>query len=281
MPRAIWSGHLTFGLVSIPVGLHAAVEAAEEVHFRLLHRKDKAPIRYKKFCSKEDTEVPADEIVRGYETSKGRFAIVEKEELDEVQEELGEGEHTIELLQFIAGETLDPLLLERPYYLGAQRGGDKAYVVLREALEESGRVGIARLYLRTRPHLAAVLPVGDVLAVVVLREPGSLRTRTTFVPKRATARPNERKMAMTLIEEMAGDFDPMAHPNRYRQAVQKLVKAKPQFALGEAEAMETGKGAKGKKGAPVVDLMEALKRSLAGEGGGGKRRGKRGRKQAA
>jgi DNA end-binding protein Ku len=280
MPRAIWSGHLTFGLVSIPVGLHSAVEASEEVHFRLLHRKDKAPIRYKKFCSKEDKEVPADEIVRGYETSKGRFAIVEKGELDEVQEELGEGEHVIELLQFIAAETLDPLLLERPYYLGAGKGGDKAYVVLREALADSGRVGIARMYLRTRPHLAAVLPVGDVLAVVALREPGSLRKRSGVEPKRVSARPNEKKMAVTLIEEMAGDFDPMAHPNRYRQAVEKLVKAKPQFDLGEAEPAEGGR----KKGAPVVDLMDALKRSLASEGRG---RGKRtaakrgGKKKAA
>lgn len=272
MPRAIWSGHLTFGLVSIPVGLHSAVETSEEVHFRLLHRKDKAPIRFKKFCSKEDKEVPNDEIVRGYETSKGRFALVEKGELDEVQEELGEGQHVIELLQFIARETLDPLLLERPYYLGAGSGGEKAYVVLREALEETGRVGIARMYLRTRPHLAAVLPVGDVLAVVALREPGSLRKRAAYEPKRVTARPNERKMAKTLIEEMEGDFDPMAHPNRYRQAVQKLVKAKPQFDLGEAEEVAV----KGKKGAPVVDLMDALKRSLAGEGGR-----KRGKKKAA
>ncbi|MCW5891407.1 MAG: Ku protein [bacterium] len=278
MPRAIWSGHLTFGLVSIPVGLHAAVESSQEVHFRLLHRKDKAPIRYKKFCSKEDTEVPADEIVRGYETSKGRWAVVEKEELDEVQAELGEGEHTIELLQFIAADTLDPLLLERPYYLGAERGGDKAYVVLREALAESGRVGVARVYLRTRPHLAAVLPVGDVLAVVALREPGSLRTRTPFAPRRATARPNEKKMAKTLIDEMGGDFDPMAHPNRYRKAVDALVRAKPQFVLGEAETADAGTR---RKGAPVVDLMEALKRSLAASAGGKRRRRASAREKAA
>lgn len=272
MPRAIWSGHLTFGLVSIPVGLHSAVESSEEVHFRLLHRKDKSPIRYKKFCSKEDVEVPADEIVRGYETSKGRFAVVEKEELDEVQDELGEGEHTIELLQFIAADTLDPLLLERPYYLSADGGGAKAYVVLREALAESGRVGIARMYLRTRPLLAAVLPVGDVLAAVALREPGSLRRRSAYEPKKATAKPNERKMAKTLIDEMAGDFDPMAHPNRYRQAVAKLVKSKPAFVLGEAEAEGATKGRK-----PVVDLMDALKRSLAGEG----TRARRGKRRAA
>src|SRR6185295_6435466 len=99
--RSIWSGHVTFGLVSIPVGIHAALEASERVSFRQLHRKDMAPIRYKKFCSEEDVEVPNDEIVKGYEVRKGEFATVEKEELDKVQEEVGEGDHTIEIVQFV------------------------------------------------------------------------------------------------------------------------------------------------------------------------------------
>src|SRR5215475_629173 len=121
--RAIWSGHITFGLISIPVGLHAAVESSEHVSFRQLHRKDMAPIRYKKFCSAEDVEVTNDEIVKGYEVSKGEYAPVEKEEIDKLQEDLGEGDHTIEILEFVDFASLNPLLFEKPYYLAPQSGG--------------------------------------------------------------------------------------------------------------------------------------------------------------
>src|SRR5258706_10120451 len=123
--RSMWSGHVTFGLVSIPVGIHAALEASERVSFRQLHRKDMAPIRYKKFCSEEDVEVPTDEIVKGYEVRKGEYAPVEKEELDKVQEEGGEGDRTIEIVQFVDFASLNPLLFEKPYYLVPQGGGAK------------------------------------------------------------------------------------------------------------------------------------------------------------
>jgi DNA end-binding protein Ku len=276
MARPIWSGQLTFGLVSIPVGLHSAVEASEEVHFRLLHRKDKAPIRYKKFCSKEDVEVPASEIVRGYEVSKGKYSLVEGDELQRVQEEVGEGDRTIELLQFVEFASLNPLLFERPYYLTPLKGADKPYAVLREALLDTKRAGIARFYMRTRPLLAAVLPSADVLALDVMRETGELRTpKGLDLPKKA-ARAPEIKMARMLIEQMAGEFDPTEHPNVYRKALEKLLASKRRFALEEAEEEE--EGAK-KKGPKVVDLMAALKRSL-GEDGKGKARGSRKRRAA-
>ena len=270
MPRAIWSGHLTFGLVSVPVGLYAAVEASEEVHFRLLHRKDLAPIRYKKFCSKENVEVSASEIVRGFEVSKGKYSVVEGEELQKVQEELGEGDRTIELLEFVEFASLNPLLFERPYYLAPQKGGEKPYAVLREALLETKRVGIARFYLRTRPLLAALLPGPELLALDVMRESGELRSpKGLDVPKR-TVRAPEVKMARMLIEQMAGEFDPTEHPNVYRKALDKLLASKRRFAL-ETPAEEE---APAKRGAQVVDLMATLKRSLA-ENGRGRARGTR------
>src|SRR5262245_38505224 len=148
--RSIWSGHITFGLVSIPVGIHAALEASQRVAFRQLHRKDLAPIRYKKYCSEEDVEVPNDEIVKGYEVHKGEYAVVEKGELDEVQAEVGEGDRTIEIVQFVDFASLNPLVFEKPYYVSPQKGGAKAYSVLREALLDARRVGISRFYLRTR-----------------------------------------------------------------------------------------------------------------------------------
>ena len=274
MPRAIWSGHLTFGLVSVPVGLYAAVEASEEVHFRLLHRKDLAPIRYKKFCSKEDVEVSGSEIVRGFEVSKGKYSVVEGEELQKVKEEVGEGDRTIELLEFVEFASLNPLLFERPYYLAPQKGGEKPYAVLREALLETKRVGIARFYLRTRPLLAALLPAAELLALDVMRESGELRSpKGLEVPKKAVRAP-EIKMARMLIEQMAGEFDPTEHPNVYRKALEKLLASKRRFAL-ETEAGEEAEPGKGTK---VVDLMSALKRSL---GDAGKTRARGGRKRRA
>jgi len=268
MARSMWSGHLTFGLVSIPVALHSAVEASEHVGFRLLHRKDRAPIRYKKFCSKEDVEVPADEIVRGYEVEKGKFAVVEGEELQEVQEELGEGNHAIELLQFVEFSSLSPLLFERPYYLTPEKGGDRPYAVLRTALYEEKRVGIARFYLRTRPLLAALLPGPQVLALDVMRETAELRSPDRLDVAKAKPRAPELKMARTLIEQMSGEFDPTEHPNLYRKALEKLLASKRRFALAEEPE------APRRKGAQVVDLMDALKRSLA-VGGRTRRGGKR------
>lgn len=282
MARAIWSGHLTFGLVTIPVGLHAALEASERVRFHQLHRKDMAPIRYRKFCSKENREVPSSEIVRGYETSKGRYAVVEAEELDEVQKEVGEGERVVEILQFVDGDALDPLLFEKPYYLTPMKGGAKAYGVLRAALRETGKVGIARFYLRTRPLLGALMPSAGILSLEVMRNAEELRDPRKLAVKELAAKPSELKMAAALIEQMTGKWDPAAHPNVYRRAVEKLIASKPKFDVAEAAA--------GKPAAKVVDLMVALKESLHGQRAGERKprttraktraRGSRGRKAA-
>ena len=253
--RSMWAGHVTFGLVSIPVAIHAAVEASHRVAFRQLHRKDMAPIRYKKFCSEEDVEVPNDEIVKGYEVEKGEFAVVEKEELDQVQEELGEGDRTIEIVEFVDFASLNPLLFEKPYYLAPQNGGSKAYGVLQAALVETKQVGIARFYLRTRPLLAALLPSKTVLSLMVMREFDELRDPDDLDVPHAKASPAEVKMARSLVESMSDTWDPTAHPNAYRKALEKLVASKRKFVIEESEA---------KEGEPrkVVDLMEALRKSL-------------------
>ena len=256
--RSMWSGHVTFGLVSIPVAIHAAVEASNRVAFRQLHRKDMAPIRYKKFCSEEDVEVPNDEIVKGYEVEKGEYAVVEKEELDKVQEEVGEGDRTIEIVQFVDFASLNPLLFEKPYFLSPQGGGAKAYGVLQAALVETKQVGIARFYLRTRPLLAALLPSKSALSLMVMREFDELRDPDDLDVPRAKAGPAELKMARQLIESMSDTWDPTAHPNTYRKALEKLVASKKKFVIEEVEE---------KEGEPrkVVDLMDALRKSLGQE----------------
>lgn len=247
----------------MPVRILSAVDASEHVEFRLLHRKDHAPIKYKKFCSREDVEVPSDEIVRGYEVKKGEFALVEGEELQHVQEELGEGEHTIDVLQFVESSSLDPLLFERPYYLVPNDGGEKAYALLRDALREAGRIAVARLYLR-RPILAAILPHGDVLALEAMRSFEELRPADRLDVPSARVSDAEKRMARKLIDEMAAEWDPRAHPSRYRATLEKLLEGRKRVALEEGVVGEEG-GGEGK----VVDLMEALRRSL-GQGGGGR-----------
>lgn len=268
--RAIWSGHITFGLISIPVGLYAAVEASEQVSFRLLHRKDLAPIQYKKFCSKEDIEVGNDEIVKGYEVSKKKFAVVEKEELDEVQESVGEGDRTIDVLQFVEFSSLNPLSFEKPYYLAPQKGGEKAYGVLRDALVDANRVGITRFYLRTRPLLAALIPGKRALALEVLRPFEELRDPADLPIAGSEKKSAEVKMARLLIDQMSEEaWDPTQHPNEYRRALEKLLASKRKFVVTETK----GKG-KGKEAENVVDLMEALRRSV-GKAGAGRAKAKK------
>lgn len=256
MARAIWSGHLSFGLVSIPVGLHSAVEASERVAFRQLHRKDLAPIRYKKFCSKENREVTNAEIVRGYEVAKGRYATVEADELDEVRKELGEGERVVELLQFVDADAIDPLVFEKPYWISPLKGGAKAYGVLREALGDAAKVGIARFYMRTRPLLAVLRPSSGLLSLEVMRTADELRDPRKLAVKAAAPRKNEVAMARALIDQMSGAWDPAAYPSVYRKAVQRLIASKRKFDVAD----EAGEATGGKK---VVDLMQALKESLA------------------
>jgi DNA end-binding protein Ku len=254
--RAIWSGHISFGLVSIPVQLHSAIESSEHVSFRLLHKKDMAPIVYKKFCSKEEIEVPNDEIVKGYQVGKNRYTTVEKEELEEVREGLGEGTGAIEVLQFVDFGSLNPLSFEKPYYVAPQKGGEKAYAVLRDALAETKRVGIARLYLRTRPVLGALMPGKKAISLEVIRPFEELRDPADLPIPAPAKKPAEVKMARLLIDQMSEEeWDPTAHPNEYKKALEKLLASKRTFALATAaaEAPEEGK---------VIDLMEALRQSV-------------------
>ncbi len=263
--RAIWSGHITFGLISIPVGLHAATESSERVSFRLLHKKDMAPIKYKKFCSKEDIEVGNDEIVKGYEVEKKKYAVVEKKELEEVQKSVGEGDRSIDVLQFVDFGSLNPLSFEKPYYVTPQKGGEKAYSVLRDALTDAKRVGIARFFLRTRPLLAALIPGPEALALEVLRPFEELRDAADLGIRDTGKKSAEVKMARLLIDQMSEKWDPTQHPDEYRQALEKLLATKRKFAV-PAEAK--GRGEEGK----VVNLMEALRKSIGQTGGRAKAR---------
>lgn len=254
--RPIWNGHITFGLISIPVSLYSAVEASERVSFRLLHRKDRAPIVYKKFCSEEDVEVPNDEIVRGFELADDEYALVEKGEIEKAEEEAG-GSEDIEVLQFVEFSALNPLLFDTPYYVAPRKGGERAYAVLREALNDAHRVGILRLTMRKKPQLATLLPGPRVLAVETLRPFEELRDPSKVPVPAPLRKPAEVKMARMLIDQMSEEgWDPAEHPNAYRKALEKLLSSKRRFTLkGRGRAEAAGKD-------NVVDLMESLKKSL-------------------
>jgi DNA end-binding protein Ku len=253
--KAIWNGHISFGLISIPISIHSAVESSERVSFRLLHRKDHAPIHYKKFCSKEDIEVGNDEIVRGYEVEDDEFAVVDKEELDELEDAASPEKGEMEVLQFVDFASLNPLSFDNPYYAAPRKGGEKAYGVLRDALLETRRAGIVRFQLRSRPTLGALLPGPRAIAIETLRsfeelrEPDGLRIPS---PAKKSA---EVKMARLLIDQMSADgWDPAAHPNTYRKALEKLLASRRRFSLAEPARVVREEN--------VVDLMEALRRSV-------------------
>ncbi len=254
--RPIWSGHITFGLISIPVALHSAIEASERVSFRLLHRKDRARIVYKKFCSKEDVEVPNDEIVRGFELEDDEFAVVEKEDIERAEKEAGSGDD-IEVLQFVDIGAVNPLSFDHPYYVSPRKGGEKAYGVLRDALLDARRIGIIRFRLRKRPTLGALLPGPRAIALESLRPFEEVRDPSRLGIPAHTKKSAEVKMARLLIDQMSGDgWEPAEHPNEYRKALKKLLASRKRFSLDErAEKKERAAG-------NVVDLMDALKKSL-------------------
>ena len=256
--RPIWNGHITFGLISIPVALHSAVEASERVSFRMLHRKDRAPIVYKKFCSKEDKEVPNDEIVKGYELEEDEYALVEKEDIEKAEKEAG-GSDDMEVLQFVDFGAVNPLTFDHPYYISPRKGGEKAYGVLRDALLEAKQVGIIRFRLRKKPTLGALLPGPKAIALESLRPFEELRDPSRVGVPAHTRKSAEVKMARMLIDQMSGEgWDPAEHPNEYRKSLKKLLDTKKRFAL---EEKAEGQG-KERAAENVVDLMEALKKSL-------------------
>ena len=171
MPRAIWKGSISFGLVNIPVGLYSATRPGNEVKLRMLRARDESPIKYKRVAEADDKEVPWDEIVKGYEYEEGNFVIVTKEDFEQVNVASNQ---TVDIRQFVELSEIDPMFFDQPYFLAPEKGGDKAYALLRESLQETGKVGIAKVVIKTREHLAAVKPMGKALVLELMHFPDEL-----------------------------------------------------------------------------------------------------------
>ena len=251
--RAIWKGNISFALVSIPISLFSATRRSE-LSFHYLHKKDMSPVSYKRFCDSENSEVSWEEITRGYEYEKDQYVEITDEDLDKADIELTK---TIQIQEFVQENEIDPVYFDKPYYLEPQKGGERAYALMRDALAQSKKVGIAKVVLKSREHLAAVKSVGNMLTLQTMRfsheivDAGSLN-----LPAKAEISKKEMDLANTLIDSMSDKFDPSRYKDDYYDKVLGIIQMKVAGVSPEVPA------AKGPGPAKVVDLMEILKQSL-------------------
>jgi DNA end-binding protein Ku len=254
MPRAMWKGSIAFGLVTVPVSLYAATERSEKLSFRLLHAKDGSRIDYKRFCMKEDREVPWDEIVKGYEHRKGEFVIVTDEDFDKARTPATEA---FDIRAFVKADEIDVLYFDTPYYLAPTgKAGVKAYALLRDALEETGRVGVGTIVLRQREHVAALEPSGDVLVLSTMRFAHEIRSpKELDVPKAKVGyHAREMKLAHQLIDTLSAEWDPTEFKDTYTDVLRKIIAQKVEGEeITVPEVPERPR---------VADLAQALRQSL-------------------
>jgi DNA end-binding protein Ku len=250
----MWTGILGFGLVSIPVRLMPASRESDGLPLHLLHADDHGRIRNKHVCELDGAEVSWSSIVRGYEYERGRYAIVTDEELAKLRPE---STQTVDIVQFADASEVDPMLYDRPYYVAPERRGKHAYALLRSTLESSGKVGIARVVLRTREHLAVLEPHGDALVLVLLRYADELlgEQGIAFPQREERASEAERRIARTLLDQMTEPFDIRAFHDTHHEQLEKLL---AQRARGKKVPV-----AKARPATNVVDLAGVLERSLS------------------
>jgi DNA end-binding protein Ku len=259
MPRAIWSGAISFGLVNVPVKVFSAV-SRKTVRFHQLHDKDGVPIRQQRVCPADGDEVSYEHIVKGYEIGKDRYVVVTPEELEGLDPQKT---RTIDIQEFVEFDEIDPVYYDHSYYLAPAAGAEKAYGLLLQAMTDAGKVAIGRVVIRTKEYLAAIRPADDVLMMVTMvfgdevvdpHKLEELRGRDGKASKR------EVEMAARLIESLTVEFDPARHHDEYRERVLELVERK---AAGEEIAVEPAARDEG----PTPDLMAALEASLREAGG--------------
>src|SRR6267142_6768470 len=210
--RALWKGAISFGLVSIPVSLFPATRR-EELKFRLLRSSDLSPVNYKRVAEADGKEVPWDQIVKGYEYDKGKFVVLKDEDFRRADIEATQ---SVDIAEFVQLEEIDPMFFDRPYYLEPQKKGAKAYVLLREALRRSGKVGIAKVVIKTRQHLAAVKPVQNVLVLELMHFAEELINPVSLeIPGHVDIGAKELEMALELVDRMTGEWEPTKYTDDY------------------------------------------------------------------
>ena len=254
MPRAIWSGAISFGLVNVPIKLFTAT-SQKDVRFHQLHDKDGARIQQKRVCSKDGEEVPMEHIVKGYEVSRDKYVLITPEELDALDPKAS---RTIDIQDFVDLEEIDPVYFDSTYYMVPEKGAAKAYALLLEAMRQSKKVAIARVVLRQKQHLVALRPLRNALSMETMLYADEVVDPETLegLPEDVEVTDRELAMARQLINSLADSFKPEQYHDDYRNRVLEMIerKAEGQEMVAPVEEEEQG---------PVVDLMAALEASLA------------------
>src|SRR5215510_13578177 len=255
MARAIWKGSISFGLVNIPIALYPATRR-EELSFRLLRKSDLSPVSYKRVAEKDGKEVPWDQIVKGYEYEKGKYVVLKDEDFQRVDLEATQ---TVDIQDFVDQEEIDPMFFYKPYYFEPQKGGDKAYALLRDALKDTNKVGVAKVVIKTRQYLAGVKPEDGALVLELMHFADDLADpEKLHVPKTMNVGKREMNMARSLIDSMTSKWEPEKYKDDYGEALMEVIEEKVEAGGKEIEE----KPRKAPKPTKVIDLVSVLQKSL-------------------
>jgi len=254
--HTMWKGTISFGLVNIPVKMHAATEN-KDIKLRQLHKECESPIKYEKVCPVCDREVKNEEIVKAYEYAKNKFVILDEAELKALQKE--QDDKAVEILDFIKLEEIDPIYFEKSYYLSPNDGGTKAYGLLRSALKDTGKIGIAKMMIRSKEQLAVIRVYENTLVVETIHYPDEVRDvqEVPNVPEQVETAKKELDTAKMLIEQLTTEFEPEKYTDEYRTALMELIEQKK-----NNEEVTTAKEAETKTPTGADNLMDALQASL-------------------
>jgi DNA end-binding protein Ku len=264
--RAIWKGAVNFGLVSIPVSLYPATRR-EELKFRLLRKTDLSPINYQRVAEVDGKEVPWEQIVKGYEYEKGKFVVLTEEDFKRVDVEATQ---TVDIVDFVKLEEVDPMMFQKPYYLEPMKNGGPAYRLLRDVLKETGKIGITKVVIKTRQHLAALKPHGNVLVLELMHFQDELVDQSELkIPEESKAASGKRElqMARLLVDELSEAWDPARYTDDYESRLLQLIDQKIKTGGKAAPApKKTTRAATN-----VIDLVSILQQSLQEAGAGAKK----------
>lgn len=252
--RTIWKGSISFGLVSIPIGLYPATRR-EELKFRLLRSSDLSPVNYKRVAEADGKEVPWEQIVKGYEYEKGKYIVLKEEDFKRVDIEATQ---TVDIINFVHLDEVNPLLFYKPYYMEPDKGADKAYVLLRDALANSDKIAITKVVIRNRQHLAAIKPQKEGLMLELMHFPEEILDTADFkTPAHKTIAKGEMTMANKLVESMTEKWHPESFKDDYREKLEKVVEEKIEHG-GKSQPAPKHK----RRPRNVVDLVSVLQESL-------------------
>jgi DNA end-binding protein Ku len=251
MASSVWKGHLTFGMVSFPVRLFSAARS-ETISFNLLHKEDHSRIKQVTYCQLEDKPIPRTDTVKGYEYEKDHYVVIEDEDIKKVAPKTAK---VMEILEFVKGDQVDPVYLESSYYVAPDEGGEKPYALLFQALRESNYYGVAKVAMHNREHIIVLRPGAKGILSHTMYYSDEIRQVEEFRTDTSLVKDKELALAKMLISSLEADFEPQKYHDTYRTNLQKMIEAK----IEGKKVVETPS----EHIAPVIDIMEALKKSLA------------------